>query len=293
VTRRRPTPALRPAFTLIELLVVIAIIAVLVGLLLPAVQKVREAASRAKCANNLKQIGLAFQAHHAQYGFFPSGGHDWYTPPTYVNGAPAVGADQQAGWGFQILPFVEAAAAWTAGPADAIAATIPVYFCPTRRPPQTVSFPDLYTPPVTGGTLTHGLCDYGGSNWEGTGVVRQYTPTRFADVTDGTSVTLVVGEKRLNLLSLGSDQARDDNEGYSAGWDEDVIRSTDLAPARDYSVPGDFWDKTRKFGSSHPAGMNAVFADGSVRLIKYTVADAVFSSLGNRSDGAVVGESDL
>ncbi len=96
------------AFTLVELLVVIAIIGILVGLLLPAVQAAREAARRGQCANQIKQLGLAFHLHHDQFRQFPTGGWDWDTPPTYQGGMPYTGSRQRAGWGFQVLPFIEA-----------------------------------------------------------------------------------------------------------------------------------------------------------------------------------------
>jgi prepilin-type N-terminal cleavage/methylation domain-containing protein len=280
----------RSGFTLIELLVVIAILGVLMGLLLPAVQKVREAAARAQCQNNLHQIGLAFHNHHDQLGYFPTGGWASSSPPNYVNGSPALGAQQKAGWGFQILPYIEADNVWRAGPIVAIGTPNKLFFCPSRRGPQTVTYRDHYLPRVTGKRVTHALCDYAASNHENTGVVHHFTPTRITDITDGTSNTLLAGDKRLNRTYLGQRQ-HDDNEGYTAGWSSDTMRKTNLPPEPDYFASSG--DGGKLFGSSHVGGINAVLTDGSVRSISYSVSRTTFKRLGNRNDGQVVNGSDF
>jgi prepilin-type N-terminal cleavage/methylation domain-containing protein/prepilin-type processing-associated H-X9-DG protein len=272
----------RSGFTLIELLVVIAIIGILMGLLLPAVQKVRESAARASCQNNLKQFGLAFHNHHDSLGYLPAGGLNATSPPTYINGQPTVGSAQGAGWGFQILPWIEASNVWNAGAVVAVGTTNTLFFCPSRRGPQTVTYRDNYQPPISGGMVAHALCDYAASNREGTGVVRQIMPTKMLDITDGTSNTLVVSEKRLNRTFLGR-KAQDDNQGYTAGWNYDTIRKTTRPPLPDYSAP--IGDGGGLFGSSHPNGINAVLADGSVRTISFAISKKTFSLLGNESDG--------
>ena len=106
MNRRRKFVEAQSAFTLIELLVVIAIIAILIGLLLPAVQKVREAAARMQCSNNLKQIGIGFHTYNDAYGYLPCGGTN--TNSIAVTGnVPLVGQQQTASWAFQILPYLE------------------------------------------------------------------------------------------------------------------------------------------------------------------------------------------
>lgn len=280
-------------YTLIELLVVVAIIAVLIALLLPAVQAAREAARDIQCRNNLKQLGLAFQNHQDSFNFFPSGGWGPYDLPSYSNGTPQIGSDQQAGWGFQILPFLEANNAWAGNatgndPSQGLTAVgfaASSFFCPSRRAPMTVkvALPGYADEMVH----SHGLCDYAGANLDLTGIVQQYTPVTIAQVTDGTSQTMLVGEKRLNLYYLGQAQW-DDDIGYSAGWDVDTMCYSSMGPKPDYSAYVS--ENDSRFGASHPGHFNAVFADGSVRSIKYTVNPVVFSLLGAMGDGQIVSQ---
>ncbi len=301
-TARRPQPP--SGFTLLELLVVIAIMGVLIALLLPAVQKVREVASRAQCANHLKQIGLAFQSHHAQLGYFPTAGDTWATPPTYLNGVPAMGEQQGAGWGFQILPYLEADNAWRGGGATtdnarqrvAVAAVNPLFFCPSRRAPMTVTYADHYISKSAADLVTHALCDYAGNNLDdGSGAIQASNfgpPLSLADITDGASMTLLIGEKRLNLHYLGHIPRSDDNEGYSAGNDWDTMRNANDPPAHDTNA-ATTENGFAEFGSSHPSGLNVMFADGSVHHIPYAIDPAVFSRLGSRADGMPVDMSDF
>jgi prepilin-type N-terminal cleavage/methylation domain-containing protein/prepilin-type processing-associated H-X9-DG protein len=289
----RHLPSRRPGFTLIELLVAIAIMGILIGLLLPAVQKVREAANRIACSNNLKQLALGFHSHHDAHQFFPAGGGDWWSTPKYVSGQPAVGKDQDAGWGFQVLPYIESENVWRGGqaPNDVERARLAVgtpnrlFFCPGRRRPQTVVFTDSSY--LNGQPTVTALCDYAASNYEETGVVRFREPVQMAEITDGTSTTLLLGEKRLNLARLGQVQ-KDDDTGYASGFDADVIRLTTKAPAPDFQAANG--DGGLLFGASHPGRFNVAFADGSVRSISYSVGPEVFRRLGARADGQVVAE---
>jgi hypothetical protein len=119
----------------------------------------------------------------------------------------------------------------------------------------------------------------GAGAWSGQG------PITTAAVRDGTSNTILVGEKRLNQVGLGNFQG-DDNEGYTSGWDHDVIRRTDREPRPDPNAAG-AWGEER-FGSAHPAGFQVVLADGSVRFLSYDIDLTNFSRMGQRSDGETV-----
>jgi prepilin-type N-terminal cleavage/methylation domain-containing protein len=283
-----PRP-LRGAFTLIELLVVIAIIAVLVGLLLPAVQKVREAAARVQCSNNLKQIGLAFHNHHDAVGHFPKGGT--HLPPAYPSSADT-SADSPLtrelswSWAYLILPYIEQDNLYKNTNSAAVRSTpVKLYYCPSRRAVQQYN-----------GTAKIDYAGNAGDQSEGqNGLVMRTTcgVVRIADVIDGTSNTVMVGEKQLNRAMFG--QSTDDNESYcTPGWNGDweVYRWGAFAPAPDFSLPGDT-NPSHVFGSAHTAGFTCVFADGSVRFIRYSVNATTWRRACVRNDNQAYNLNDL
>jgi prepilin-type N-terminal cleavage/methylation domain-containing protein len=305
-------------FTLIELLVVIAIIAVLIGLLLPAVQKVREAANRAKCSNNLKQIGLGFHNHHDALGYFPDGGEHWDPhafPRSIAGGSPQTAPNQNWGWGYQLLPYIEQANVWGLKDDPQVRSSlISIYFCPTRRAPMTI----LYTADGVhcamldyvgnAGTTTDLSATTGepgaalGNGNDGVVVRRpgggknRTSSIKISSITDGTSNTLMVGEKRLRPEMVGQLQLHDD-QGFTAGWDRDEVCWATVPPAQDRHGEDGYY----QFGSAHPAGFNAVFTDGSVHFISYTIQSnntppdplGVWQRICIRNDGLPVDVSGL
>ena len=342
----------------------IAIIGILVALLLPAIQAAREAARRAQCKNNLKNIGLSIHNFVDTYKFFPTGGtqpdpkiesylKDTFTVPNALarKGPPNGPLEQGLGWMYQILPYLEEGSVkYFIKTDDLKQHAISLYNCPSRRG---VTFSNNANPPVSlvdyaaavaGPTRseigdaefnmylndsTHFVDKQAEVFWgcpscpktSGRGLdtlKTAYNAGRipvfrgiiqrsdwsleapgkhigfavkmtFAKIIDGTSKTMLGGDKWVHSSVSDGTGGQADNRGWSDGWDFDALRSTLTRPRSDSEDPAP--DGTPEdvgnypFGSAHPGGINIMFADGSVTGISFDVDLETFNRLGMRGDG--------
>jgi prepilin-type N-terminal cleavage/methylation domain-containing protein/prepilin-type processing-associated H-X9-DG protein len=340
------TTSRKSGFTLIELLVVIAIIAILIGLLLPAVQKVREAAARMKCANNLKQIGLALHNYHDTIGYLPPGASA-DVPPWKTSGS---NQDWGSSWMVHILAHIEQTAVlsrwqfsgqsgWQNANNNATikGLTIGIYRCPTTPLPElnpyTTTLPGaggvgiMYATyvAISGSATDTGFKTYGTNRVSEQGVLYANSMVRIAQISDGTSNTMMVGEQSNHLRDANNQIVLGGRFGGPSGvaitsagpdgWIQGCKRPPgDVPPGIGSTSNGNdtvyncatIRYEINKIGmngqqgcsdnvgnniplsSMHSGGINILLADGSVRFLTNATPLATLSLIACRNDGQVI-----
>ena len=341
MTKLRPELRLR-AFTLVEMIVVLMIIGLLLALVLPAVQAAREAARRISCSNNLKQMGLALHAYHAAHNGFPPGIVSRLVDPTWripTGNCTAAPQDLGPGWSFfaKMLPFLEQANYYnhidfatqiSAATNERIRSqVVSTYRCPSDPGEQTTSVYDCGTPPANGNnpnTLLAGVVStsyvgsLGGAKDGGeplygcyehqpfNGVFHRNICVRVSDITDGTSMTVGIGERHSGYVaSAWAGIVTGQQVIYNAAlrprpynpalpgcqnWRPAIVAM--LAHSRQSSF-NDPTGSTGQFYSPHKSGCQFLFMDGSTHFLTEGIDKKIMWALCTRNNSEVIPQSDL
>jgi len=287
---REPTATARRAFTLIELLVVIAIIAILIALLLPAVQQAREAARRTQCKNNLMQLVLAVHNYEMAFELLP---------PGVVNQTGPIKNEEQGyhvSWTVQLLPYIDKGNVYRN-----FDFSVGVYD-PKNAGPRAISIPTLNCPSAANfrddemvQDSNYGACHHDVEapiNADNRGVFFRNSRISFQDIPDGSSNTIFLGEKLVALNDFG----------WTSGTPA-TLRNTGTLINR--SIPDPFANveferaadidealllEVGGFASQHAGGAQFAFGDGSARFLSENIDIKLYSNLGHRADGEMVGD---
>jgi prepilin-type N-terminal cleavage/methylation domain-containing protein/prepilin-type processing-associated H-X9-DG protein len=303
-------PRRQRGFTLIELLVVIAIIGILIAMLVPAVQKVREAAARTQCRNNLKQIGLGFHNYHSARKSFPPG---FASQAAFTDG-PSLGPGW--GWGAYLLPYVEQDNLYRqinfardiTDPVNAQARvqSVPIFLCPSDSPRS-------LTTTVSDGS-GNPICDVAFANYVGMagvyevsgypdtsngspGVLLRNSKVRVTDIIDGSSNTLFVGERAwmwqgkvrspvTTWVGAVTNAVIPQTLNPALGFEvEGIMVLTNSGTVAEGRVPNNALDHVEDANSNHSQGVNFLFGDGSVRSVQNTISPVVWVGMTTRDGG--------